>query len=298
MRCTTVFAACLLVTASAAVVKYERFDNLAAQPHIDTSAHFLKKGDHDVFWSAGGSRFLSGVLDVFLESQFWTELLLVFSCFRCLFAKWYCFERKKRPLWVFCLDLGKIFFGAIYIQKLNIIQHNFFASQNPSLNNQAAWYLVDSFCDCYISTILCYLVVKHCVGPAMRRRYSIEFGVYNSEHEHGTPKSIDWMSWMWQILIWCAVITFTRMLIAVGVWQVQGALYALAMRVLSPAHGSAKWQLVIAIEVAPLIGNYFQVLVQDSFLKASVKPSPIEDGVEAQLKPLRVLEKQSLAQGY
>lgn len=106
------------------------------------------------------------------------------------------------------------------------------------------------------------------------------------------------MSWMWQILIWCAVITFTRMLIAVGAWQVQGALYALAVRILSPAHGSAKWQLVIAVEAAPLIGNYFQVLVQDSFLKASVKPSPSEDCVEAQLKPLRVLERQSMAQGY
>lgn len=288
MYSEAILAACLLVTASAAVVNpsHERLNPLEAQSHIDASAHFLKKDDlpHDLsllrtdtvtasmlgtgamtYFACGseGCQLLGG-FGLFVQFVLWAAVM------GCLGFKWH-FERPRRSFYIFVLDIGKLGFGTTYIHMVNLIQAHYFAESAKMSyhNNQCAWYLVGIFCDCGISTILCYYAVEYFVRPALRR-YSIEFGVYSSD---GTRSSV-FRSWALQSLIWCAVITVARALIAVAIWEVQGTVYACAMWVLEPAQGQARGQLVIALVAVPLIFDIFQIWVQDNILKAPAKTFP------------------------
>lgn len=285
MYSRAILAAWLLVTTSAAAVSpnHEPLSPLEAPSNIDAPAHFLKKHErpHDLSLLGSGTVTLGtgtmsyfacgtkgcqllGSFGVSVQTALWVVVMV------CLLTKWH-YERPRRALYVFALDIGKLGFGSSYIHILNLLQARAFAeyAHNPSHNNQCAWYLVGIFSDCAISTVLCYYAVELFVRPALRL-HSVEFGVYTSD---GTRSSV-FMSWFWQSVIWCAVITVTRALIAVAVWQVQDAMYTCAMWILAPAFGVARLQLVIALVAVPLVADIFQIWVQDNILKAPAKTLP------------------------
>lgn len=216
------------------------------------------------------------------------QLALGFCCVGSLIVKWWC-ENPRRQWKIFCLDVGKICFGAGYVHCINLLQAMVFA-RGAVDHNECVWYVVGVICDCGISTVTCYFVVKKFVRPALNKR-GLDFGDYDAHGQepassipgpNGSPAEpkLDCNRWFQQTGIWCMVITVVRLCIAFVVFLLQGAFYSIGSIILLPVGDSQQGQLIVALIITPYVGNIFQFWVQDNFLKKQTpQQSPHRDTV-------------------
>uniref|UniRef100_A0A6U6Q5L4 Uncharacterized protein n=1 Tax=Zooxanthella nutricula TaxID=1333877 RepID=A0A6U6Q5L4_9DINO len=237
----------------------------------------------------GGTCELFGLFGIFVQG------LIGAWCMFTLVVLWRC-ETPRRPFLTWLGDMSKQLVGALWGHFMNVFVAIIFgrALDSDSLNNQCVWYLVGFMSDILFVTLLCWLATA-ALRPVCSQRCGISIGEYDNaaQSEHGmASKSCDdaikdldvsrpaerasafavpamWRMWILQTAIWLAIMTVVKILVSLWAYWMRHTLYnmfAMVFQWLSLC-GNQNSQLVTSVIVVPVVGDAFQFIVQDGFLK-------------------------------
>jgi len=210
-------------------------------------------------------------------------------CALALVAVWLMeFPRRRFVTWVF--DTSKQVAGNAYGKVYNIVQAEVFARflRNDSEHrDQCVWYLMGIATDCFLTTFLCYCASIF-LRPVLLSRFGIDVGEYSCEAQvpvisspcHDTSPFVNKFStlglssarpvrtWLLQVLIWLLIITAVRLVVSAFLFLTQESLYTVYASffiILGLQYPAEK--MIFAVLAFPAIGDTFQIVVQDRFLK-------------------------------
>lgn len=227
----------------------------------------------------GGSCELFGIFGISVQC------FIGFWCVFTLFILWRC-ETPRRDLCTWIADMAKQMLGAGWAHFFNVFAAIIFGKaletgEIGAYNNQCVWYLVGFLSDILLVTLICWFVVST-LRPHIREQCGIDIGEYDTGH--GGEEDFDileddgattasgmsfWMMWCAQVAIWIAILSVVKGLVFYAAYIFQDQIYtsiATCFRWLSLC-GHDRRQLVTSVIIIPVIGDFFQFVVQDGFLK-------------------------------
>lgn len=170
--------------------------------------------------------------------------------------------------------------------------------------NQCVWYLLSVVTDCLLSTLLCAVLLDRWLRPLLMRRYGIDMGRYADfegaashprgpraseaarplveEGEDGATERAEaarasaCRNWLLQTGIWCLTVLVVRVSLVLFIFVLfKDECYSVLEHTLFENAWldqlidarNPKTQMLIALVVAPLVGNVFQFTLLDHVLK-------------------------------
>jgi len=234
-----------------------------------------------------------GTCQLFGRFGIFVQLLIGAWCLLTLVVLWRCEAAdKRRPFLTWLGDMSKQLVGAAWGHFMNVFLALFVGNElegGSTLNNQCVWYLMGFLSDIICVTFLCWWVTS-AARPLIRKKCGIDIGEYEQDSHSPSPDGVamvkgvpPWAMWCIQTGIWLAIMTAVKVVVSIGVFAAQNYLYvwlALAFQYGGLCHHQ-RAQLITSVIVVPVIGDAFQLAVQDGFLKRR------DTEVDA-MKPLKV----------
>merc|ERR1712062_566345 len=142
--------------------------------------------------------------------------------------------------------------------------------------------------DCFITTFLCWAATI-AIRPILFSRCGIDIGDYDDDCRRslgGSPPSprgvgsclsSKYGMYFAQLMLWLLVITGARLLVSTSFFFGQDLLYDIykevfvILRLSDPAS-----KMIFAVLIFPALGDAFQIVVQDCFLKKRRRRSTVE----------------------
>merc|ERR1740121_1976359 len=208
-------------------------------------------------------------------------------CVFTLFVIWRCENVEvRRNFCTWMGDMSKQMLGAGWGHFMNVFFAIIFgeAVEESAFSNQCIWYLVGFLSDILIVTMLCWLVVST-LRPHIRKHCGIDIGEYESgggntapsrEEEIFEPEKEEegsgipfWMMWCAQVVIWVAILSVVKSTVFYVAYLAQDWIYTGidAFFVWLNLCGHPRRQLLSSVIIIPVIGDAFQFIIQDNFLK-------------------------------
>lgn len=180
-----------------------------------------------------------------------------------LLLKWK-LEKPQRKFWIFLLDSSKQIVGAGVIHCLNMAFAMLFGQLNHGGVDECSWYWVNIMIDTTLGVLICYGLLK-----ASEKLLGYDSGKYGK----GSQTGIDWetnpdyKTWGQQIAVWCVIVCLMKCIVVLIMW-VGVVFWAWLSGAATHAFSSdPKTRLILVMVITPLIMNFFQFWVTDSFLK-------------------------------
>eukprot|EP00928_Gymnodinium_smaydae_P088678 TRINITY_DN72741_c0_g1_i1.p2 TRINITY_DN72741_c0_g1~~TRINITY_DN72741_c0_g1_i1.p2 ORF type:complete len:280 (+),score=47.04 TRINITY_DN72741_c0_g1_i1:220-1059(+) len=226
-------------------------------------------------YCAGGTCELFGLFGIIVQ--------LVIGVW-CVYVLWYMWriESPRRSYETWVGDMSKQLVGATWGHFMNVAMAMVFGRATSVVGrNQCVWYLVGFVTDIIFVTFLSWYVTAK-LRPVILRRCGLDIGDYEPppKDELATSRPhtgrVSSKVWVQQTLIWLAITTFVKVVVAFGVILCQDLLYwifAISFSVLGLC-GHRRAQIVVSLFLVPLIGDAFQFAVQDGFLKRRLMDNP------------------------
>jgi hypothetical protein len=214
-------------------------------------------------------------------------------CFLVLLAMWRLeSESQRRSCAQWSADMSKQGFSTGWMHFMNVFCSIIFGALDAAsaLTNQCVWYLLIFLTDVIFVTLICWAVTSALREPLIKH-CNIDIGEYDDDgsqkkmtHERSSRGSVSWQNWLKQLAIWIAIVTVVKLIVFVGVFLTQSSLYDLIADVFRfiGLCGHPHWQLMFSVIIIPLIGDAFQLAVQDCFLKRRLKDDPADDGSDSE----------------
>mmetsp|Transcript_27060 Transcript_27060/g.59386 ORF Transcript_27060/g.59386 Transcript_27060/m.59386 type:complete len:250 (-) Transcript_27060:77-826(-) len=189
-------------------------------------------------------------------------------------------ETPRRSFFTWCGDSSKQLIGAGWGHAMNVFLAMLFglALEPVDSRNQCVWYLVVFMSDIIFVTLLCWAATVT-LRPFFRDRCGIDIGEYEGNEDEGSQKGEAsgtgaaptgrWRMWAIQLVLWLSIVTIIKAFVTTAIYFSQGVFYsavALFFRSLGMC-GHQRAQLVTSVIVVPVLGDAFQFVVQDNFLK-------------------------------
>jgi len=197
-------------------------------------------------------------------------------------------ETPRRSFLVWGFDISKQVVSAAYGKLYNILQAIVLANvlvRNVHREDQCVWYLMGIVTDCFITTFLCWILTRS-LRPILLVHCGIDIGGYEADEEHlpsGVPPPKvaalrnKYVMYVVQLLLWLLVVTCARLVVTAGFFFGQGFLYDFYKGVfteLGLTDPAAK--MIFAVLIFPALGDAFQIIVQDCFLKRKMRRNSVE----------------------
>lgn len=227
----------------------------------------------------GGTCELFGLFGILVQG------LIGAWCLVILLLLWY-FEKPRRSFLTWFGDMSKQLVGAFWGHFMNVFLAMFLGNMlNESAdNNQCVWYLVGFLSDIILVTFLCWIMTT-LLRPLIKFRLGFDIGDYDGAGsgsgfieigaEDARPRNgSHFLMWFGQTGLWVLIMTVVKLVVSIGVYFSQELLYtgvALLFRVGGLCHHQ-RAQLVTSVIIIPVIGDAFQFVMQDSFLKNRNRP--------------------------
>mmetsp|Transcript_15838 Transcript_15838/g.43972 ORF Transcript_15838/g.43972 Transcript_15838/m.43972 type:complete len:270 (-) Transcript_15838:237-1046(-) len=221
-----------------------------------------------------------GTCQLFGRFGIFVQLLIGAWCLLTLVVLWRCEAAdKRRPFLTWLGDMSKQLVGAAWGHFMNVFLALFVGNElegGSTLNNQCVWYLMGFLSDILVVTFLCWWATS-AARPLIRRKCGIDIGDYDQSDLHSpSPDGVavvkgvpPWAMWCIQTGIWLAIMTAVKVVVSVAMFSAQSHLYrwlAMAFQYGGLCH-HARAQLITSVIIVPVIGDAFQLAVQDGFLK-------------------------------
>lgn len=173
-------------------------------------------------------------------------------------------EIPKRPIKIWCLDVGKLLIGGFFVHSANIIVSTYILNSNDS--DECSWYFINFFVDCTLGVIIvyythksiCYVINKLNNGESN----TTKIGYYN--------EPIDFLIWFKQNLIYLSSLLFNKIIITFLLFILRNQLTLFGNWLFTPFRDKPNLELVIVMIISPGILTTFQFWIFDIMLKRKI----------------------------
>lgn len=173
------------------------------------------------------------------------------------------FERPKRPLRIWILDVGKMLTGGFFVHLGNIIVSEFILNSDNS--DECSWYFINFFVDCTLGVGVVYISHKTiCKIIDKLKGYSSDItkiGFY------GNP--IDYSIWIKQNMIYLAALFINKIIITSILYEARKPIGRFGNWLFSPVRSKPNLELILVMVICPWILTTLQFWLFDIMLKWS-----------------------------
>jgi len=198
-----------------------------------------------------------------------------------LMAKW-SLETPRRKLKIFFLDSSKQIVGGTIVHIINmaIVFTLFWNQHRPKLCDECDYYALLSIIFNTVGTAIEFALLR-----ASEYYFGYTSGKYDSkEHRMDWDNNPDYSKWCRQLAGWVCIIMAMKTIVLTTIALVGSPPFERMGSGITGGIKDPKEKLMVAMILVPLVGNIFQFLVTDSFLRYQQKyflVPPDEENLES-----------------